>query len=225
MIAFAFLLSTFFTSARTATVVLFIVTVLSVQAGSTLLVEIVTNPTVGFDEAPYLPYMWFPPLAMLRSLLWLTYGAVFGQRCDWTNLETYGFGGVSRSLWYMFGETIAMIPMTFYLEAMFAPSGAARLPFFFPEDLKRWPTQGKSGGGASTAAPAPALVGGRDASESADVRAERVRAEAGGDNQAVRVLGLRKVFGSGEKAKVAVRDLSFAVNKNECFGLLVHKTI
>ena len=55
--------------------------------------------------------------------------------------------------------------------------------------------------------------------EPADVEAERRRAEAGGPDIMMRTLKLRKVFPG---AKVAVKSLSFTVNRNECFGLLGH---
>ena len=53
--------------------------------------------------------------------------------------------------------------------------------------------------------------------EPADVAAERVRAEEGGPDIMMRSLNLRKVF-PGAKGKVAVKGLSFAVNRSECFG-------
>ena len=58
-------------------------------------------------------------------------------------------------------------------------------------------------------------------SEPPDIKAERERAESGGtaDEMMIRTLNLRKIFSGG---KVAVNNLSFAVNKNECFGLLGH---
>jgi hypothetical protein len=55
MIAFSFMLTTFFTNPRTATVVLLLITILSVQAGETLLVQLILNPTIGDNEVPYLP--------------------------------------------------------------------------------------------------------------------------------------------------------------------------
>jgi hypothetical protein len=55
MIAFSFMVTTFFTNPRTATVVLLLLVVLSVQAGQTLLVQLVLNPTIGDDELAYLP--------------------------------------------------------------------------------------------------------------------------------------------------------------------------
>jgi len=55
MIAFSFLLTTFFTNPRTATVVMLLVTVLSVQAGTTLLVQVILNPATGTSETVYLP--------------------------------------------------------------------------------------------------------------------------------------------------------------------------
>jgi hypothetical protein len=55
MIAFAFMLTTFFTSPRTATVVLLLVTVLSVQAGGTLGYSIIFDPYNGDNETPWLP--------------------------------------------------------------------------------------------------------------------------------------------------------------------------
>jgi ABC-type multidrug transport system ATPase subunit len=234
MIAFSFMLTTFFQSPRTATVVLLLVTVLSVQAGTTLLVQNIINPLVGDDETPYLPYMWFPPLVMLRCILWLAYGAAFNAPCTLANLGTYGNSAVSRCFWYMFVETFIMAGLTYYLEAVLAAGGAARHPLFCVADLKAlFMGSNKEGGGALKSGESQAEIEMANLqkdmeeareSEPDDVKAERERAQAGGDNQAVRVLNFRKVFAGqhGGAEKVAVRDLSFAVNKNECFGLLGH---
>jgi len=231
MLAFSFMLTTFFTSPRTATVVLLLVTVLSVQAGTTLLLQNILNPDIGDDETPYLPYMWFPPLVLLRALLWLIYGAAFKSKLEWSNLTTYGNSGFFRSLCYMAAETVVMAGLTWYLEIVLVPGGNNRHPLFCVDDLKSWFARRAAGNDAETTketelAPmgvSKAVSGGRD-DEAADVKAERERAEAGGGNQAVRVLNFHKVFpaSGANPPKVAVRDLSFAVNKNECFGLLGH---
>ena len=57
--------------------------------------------------------------------------------------------------------------------------------------------------------------------EDEDVIAERERVDAGNaDDAAIRLAHLRKVYRSRGANKVAVRDLSFAIAKGECFGFL-----
>mmetsp|Transcript_7258 Transcript_7258/g.9422 ORF Transcript_7258/g.9422 Transcript_7258/m.9422 type:complete len:560 (+) Transcript_7258:1-1680(+) len=233
MIAFSFMLTTFFTNPRTATVVLLLITILSVQAGTTLLVQLILNPNIGADEVPYLPYMWFPPLVMIRGLLWLIYGAAFNAKVDMSNLAEYGNGAIMRCMFYMIGETFIMIPLTWYLESVLSVGGNAK-PFLFPiYEAKEWfdkkygnqstiTTKGEAANGGEGIIKEEGIEGANKEAE--DVKTERLRAEAGGDDQAVRVLGFQKIFYGkrGAPDKVAVRDLSFAVNKNECFGLLGH---
>jgi ABC-type multidrug transport system ATPase subunit len=53
--------------------------------------------------------------------------------------------------------------------------------------------------------------------------AERVAAGAGAERDAIRLVGLRKVYGGGccgSQKKVAVHKLSFGVHEGECFGYL-----
>lgn len=146
--------------------------------------------------------MWFPPLVLIRGLLWLIYGAAFGARIDFTNLSTYGNGAVMRCMFYMIGETIIMIPLTWYLESVLSVGGSAK-PYLFPcMELKQWFDKRnapkdltetiENGAKTKTELAVGATNGPQDEPE--DVRKERIRAEAGGNNQAVRVLGFQKIF-------------------------------
>ena len=165
--------------------------------------------------------MWFPPLVLVRCLSMLIYGAAFNQKCDFSNLLTYGNSSVFRCFMYMLGETPIMMVLTWYFEIVLATGGAARHPLFFVDDIRE-----KFFGGKNAEVEASALLAASSSpdDEASDVKAERLRAEAGGENQAVRVLNFRKVFAPkrGQAPKIAVNDLSFAVNNKECFGLLGH---
>jgi ABC-type multidrug transport system fused ATPase/permease subunit len=171
----------------------------------------------------------------MRGLLWLIYGAAFNAKCEFSNLATYGNSAVIRSMYYMIGETFIMIPLTWYLESVLSTGGSAK-PYLFPcIELKQWfdSRRKDSKKGETNKKDMTETLENGEISKSSkvsrenepdDVKKERVRAEAGGDNQAVRVIGFQKVFygRGGVPDKIAVRDLSFAVNKNECFGLLGH---
>ena len=221
MIAFSFLSSAFFKSVWCAIGVEFMIIIISVQAGQTVLIQLLTNPAVGYNEVPYLVYMWFPPITMLRCLLWLIYGAAFNSPCTFENFGYYGYGSIYRCILYMIGQTLIMIPLTSYVENVMSDN--ARHPLYPYYDLKKWWSE-KYGRGVPSVGE-PAQVGATAEDEAEDVAAERLRVEKGGENQAVRVLRFRKVFESTKKGvpdKVAVQDLSFGVNKNECFGLLGH---
>ena len=67
-----------------------IVTLYIHTSGGNLLRTIVQQEAA--TEAEYLPYMWFPPLAMLRGLIWITNGAVYGTRLGFDNWTTIGDG-------------------------------------------------------------------------------------------------------------------------------------
>jgi ATP-binding cassette subfamily A (ABC1) protein 1 len=54
-----------------------------------------------------------------------------------------------------------------------------------------------------------------------DVESEKQRVLSGrADDDMIVIKGLRKVYGGSGKPKVAVRDLTFAIPKGECFGFL-----
>ena len=61
-----------------------------VECGGNLLRTLVLQEAA--TEAQYLPYMWFPPLAMLRGLIWITNGAIYGTRLGFSNWMTIGDG-------------------------------------------------------------------------------------------------------------------------------------
>ena len=223
MVVFSFFISTFFRSVRTAVCITLLFQLIAIQGGVVMIIQLLTNPAVGYDESPYLAYMWFPPMAMLRCLMWLVYGAAFNVPCTMDNIATYGFGSILRSFLYMIGETIMMIPLIFYFESILAE--APRHPCFPCFDLHRWWKSKRQVDRDDSLNAIGVTVDRPIEEEPEDIAAERDRVERGGPEQAVRVQHFRKVFPSSKRGipdKVAVQDLTFSVNKNECFGLLGH---
>ena len=234
LVVFSLLITTLFSTPRTATAVCFLMMMIIVQCGSTLLstfsstvqhhsqlrsiccsavtfhatlplpLGIIINQP-GATEDQYLPYMWFPPMAMMRGLLWLCTSAVFNTQITFANWNEVGDGVLPKVLKWMTGEIIVCVILLPIFEG-FCPTGGAG---------------SRRVGGAKSGESAEDLEAG---DEPTDVRAERVRAERGStgndDDMMIRTLNLRKTFAGGKK--VAVENLSFAVNKNECFGLLGH---
>ena len=237
MILFSLLACTFFNSVWTAVCVMLMVVVLSIQAGTTLIVQMVTNPGIMYDETPWVGYMWFPLLAMLRSCLWLIYGAAFSTRLTVENWTWYGYEGFSRGIYYMIGQSIVMIPLIYYFETVLGPSSR---PWFFPyTDMVEWWVQRNS----EKEAPIKLEEGSENLPE--DVKKEEERVARGNDGRkkgepelVVQVQNFRKVFEiekggfkceegrpkceNLKEEKVAVKNLTFGVNARECFGLLGH---
>merc|ERR1719487_2074306 len=91
-----------------------------VQCGSTLLDIIINQP--GAQESQYMPYMWFPPMAMMRGLLWLCSGAIFGTKITFENWGTVGDGVIVKSVAWMSGEWLVCIILLPLFES-FCPTG------------------------------------------------------------------------------------------------------
>jgi ABC-type multidrug transport system ATPase subunit len=202
LILFSFLCTTFFSSPRTATAVCFLGMEIAVECGLQLIDILVNQP--GSTEAQYLPYMWFPPMVMIRGMLWLATAAVFNTKITFQNWTKVGDGVLPKVFLWMLGEIIMCIILLPIFES-YCPTGGGT--------SRRRIGRGKG---------PEALADLEDKNEPADVREERNRTEKGDSNgdQMVRTLNLRKTFNGGKK--VAVKNLSFSVNKSECFGLLGH---
>lgn len=220
MIALAFLLSCLFSSSRTAIVATFIYVFATGLIGNLLLAE--------FLESGKTFVVWIeiiPAFALYRGLWELASYSFLGnyrgtQGMQFSNLSDDGNG--MTDVWILLVVTwLVFLVLALYLEQVFASgTGIRKHPLYFLDyiGLHRR-SKSVSDKGKAHAVEVHAGEG-----EHADVTAERERVEQLTDlsSTPIVVRDLRKIYpgrGGGGK-KVAVRNLTMAVDRGECFGLL-----
>ncbi|KAG1659570.1 hypothetical protein FOA52_011926 [Chlamydomonas sp. UWO 241] len=238
MIAFAFMMSSFFTSALTAVTFAYLYVFASGLIGS-LLLQVFINQNqlwVFFIE-------WIPAFSLYRGLAEIGAYAFRGVYRDdagmqWSDLTDTGNGMLP--VWGIFiVESVLFMVLGWYFEQVISTgNGVRRRPLFF---LDRWlkpKAADMSSEAHASAITVKETVG--DSDEMVDVAAEKRRVEemvlAGHDENASIVChDLQKIFPGqdggkpkvavfpgqdGGKPKVAVRSLTLAIERGECFGLL-----
>ncbi|KAK9805638.1 hypothetical protein WJX72_009637 [[Myrmecia] bisecta] len=239
LIAFAFLASTFFRNTKTAVVSSFLYVFGTGLLGS-LLLETFFDQDVWWVNIVEI----IPAFALYRGLYEFAQYAFRGSYQNATGLTFARLSdhknGMPVVLIIMAVEWLVFLPLAWYLEKVIDSStGVRQSPLFF---LERWrksravgaagPSGSQTPASASTELSASAVQ--KDAGkadsllinvESADVREERLRVEelgASPEGQSIIVQDLRKVYPGqdGNPDKLAVKGLSMAVARGECFGLL-----
>ncbi|KXZ51666.1 hypothetical protein GPECTOR_11g119 [Gonium pectorale] len=238
MIAFAFMLSSLFSSSRTSTVVAFIYVFATGLIGELLLKVFMEKDAkwVFFIE-------WIPAFALYRGLWEMAEYSFLGVYRDergltFARLADEGCG--MRATWGIFVVEWAVFMV------LSSGTGIRRHPLFFlgrfnpatkhdaahlasPRGSLELTANGHGADGGAAIKVGSAGAGGSVSltpGEREDVRAERLRVEALGAGDAaslpIVVRDLRKVYPplDGGKPKVAVRTLSLAIERGECFGLL-----
>ncbi|GIL45991.1 hypothetical protein Vafri_3095 [Volvox africanus] len=245
MIAFAFMLSSFFSSSRTSTVVAFLYVF-----GTGLIGELLLRIFMEDNESWVFFIEWIPAFALYRGLWEMAQYAFLGVYQDsvglnFSRLSDEGCG--MRATWGIFVvEWAIFMVLGWYFEQVISNgTGIHRHPLFFLQRCMRRrkaPPHGSLGtprasielgnGGHSGEAGKTAAGGSGNGSfrltpeEHEDVRAERLRVEGLQEGELssmpIVVRDLRKVYPplDGGKPKVAVRTLTMAIERGECFGLL-----
>ena len=172
-------------------------------------------------------YMLWPPFAFYRGIY------LMFMRC--ANLACYQWSDVTVAneigavLIYLAGHSVVLLLLALYLDAVLPQEHGVPLPplFFLRPVLRLFrPAPAASAASQLRILDEDAVADGEAelAALDSDVRAERERVVRGAysDDAPVVLRGLTKVFrGScGGRDKVAVRGLHFAIERNECFGLL-----
>ncbi|GFR42637.1 hypothetical protein Agub_g3573 [Astrephomene gubernaculifera] len=243
MIAFAFLLSSLFTSSRTATVVAFIYVFATGLIGELLLKVFMEKAAtwVFFIE-------WIPAFALYRGLWEMaeySFLAVYRSESGLVFNKLRDSGCGMRATWGIFVvEWAVFMLLGWYLEQVLSSgTGISRHPLYFLDCVR--PNRNRRSGSLNRASPTASVqltaaaatavdVKPADGSgavsiapgEREDVRAERLRVEgmsaAAAASMPIVVRDLRKVYPplDGGKPKVAVKTLTMAIERGECFGLL-----
>ena len=249
-IAFAFFISAFLSRMRTAMAVTFLLILILWQCGGTLFQQFLTNPNT--TEESYIPLMILPPWVMFRWVYWFGLAGAFQQAIVPDNWAVVGGGVLPRMIWVMILEWFIFMGLYWYLEQVMVVGHGTAKSCCFCLNTRYWgcsATKGKSNKVADAEDrrvldTVPEKVKAehkawhtktfKTATDHEWVRPHDVQKEhdrtmqfediKDGKDPKVRICSMHKVFPSqgGNPEKMAVKCVSFGVNKKECFGLLGH---
>lgn len=220
-IALGFLLSTLFSNARSSTIVSWLI----VMAG--VILSYVLNYTVfNNQDMPFWFYFLYAPFACYRGLY------LIGITCFAMECITWDQVAVGSQMFYillfLYLDMIIYFVLAFYLDQVLPSEyGVPKHPLFFMDPLKKF-IQSKRSKGSS--AEKNALL--RRDEETVDDEEEldddviaerkRVREHRYPDDSPIVIHNLKKTYPAqvGQPEKKALRGLSLALSKGECFGLL-----
>ncbi|XP_020244147.1 ABC transporter A family member 7-like isoform X2 [Asparagus officinalis] len=222
-IAFAFLVSVSFSDTKTATVSAYIYVFGSGLLGRFLLQNFVED--TSFPKAWIVVLEFVPAFSLYRGLYEFGEYAFTGNLMGtngmrWRNIND-SQNGMKGVLIVMTAECIVLLPFAYYLHQMSSPAGGIKSPLFFLQCLRkrRSPSFRK-----------PSLQ--RDTSkvfvdmERPDVAQEREVVEKlmmePSNTHTIVCDNLNKVYPGkdGNPPKFAVKGLSLAISRGECFGML-----
>ncbi|CAG8495571.1 10808_t:CDS:2 [Ambispora gerdemannii] len=217
-IALALFLTVFFSKSRTALVITFMLVLCGV------IISLSTTQIFLDDKAPGYYFLW-PPFAFYRALTLINQHSISKSKLPYRMSDLTGSDEVLSAIIAMIVEFVFFMGLTFYLNQII-PSEygvAKKWNFIFTEPLKAF--RNKRKGNTFKDAPATLEAGIPDVDpeetqfEDQDVKAERARVL---DNRypvdsPLVMKRMRKAYNSG---KLAVKDVTFAVEKSLIFGLL-----
>ena len=218
LIATTFLLSALFTSSKTAVVTAFLYVFGTGLVGYLLLQQFVAE---GYWWVIFLELI--PGFALYRGLYEIAqyaFRAAYGSNegINWGNLNEDDNGLVAVMIIFAV-ESVVFMLLAWYIEQVLPRGiGVPRHPLFFLG--KKFKSEIRHAHGSDSKDAEVEL-----AMEPEDVAMERQRVQELIDSQdssdrvSIVIQSLRKVFGRKVK-KLAVKDLTLAVNRGECFGLL-----
>jgi hypothetical protein len=212
-ISLAFLFSTLFDKSRIALVVSYLFVLCSV------IVSFVTDQLFVDSSAPLVYFFW-PPFAFYRLLGLMNFATVDASKIPYRTSDMFSGSEFSQALICM----IVAIPICFllagYLDAIFPSEFGVKRPWHFP--ISSWLEKSDKKLVLSGTVATDAV---ETKFEDDDVRNERARVcDPNFDDSKYPLVmkNMRKVFGGrgGAGPKLAVKDVSFAVEEGITFGLL-----
>lgn len=218
LIATTFLLSALFTSSKTAVVTAFLYVFGTGLVGYLLLQQFVAE---GYWWVIFLELI--PGFALYRGLYEIAqyaFRAAYGSNTGitWSNLNDEDNGLVAVMIIFAV-ESVVFMLLAWYIEQVLPRGiGVPRHPLFFLG--KKYKSEIRHAHDSNSKDAEVGL-----AMEPEDVALERQRVQElidsqdSGDRASIVIQSLKKVFGRKVK-KLAVKDLTLAVNRGECFGLL-----
>ncbi|CAG8563001.1 1690_t:CDS:2 [Ambispora leptoticha] len=217
-IALAFFFTVFFSKSRTALVITFLLVLCGV------IISLSTTNLFLDSKAPGYYFIW-PPFAFYRSLTVINRHSVSKTLLPYRMSDLTGNDEVLTAIIAMIAEFFFFMGLAFYLNQIMPSEYGVpkKWNFIFTEPLKVFRASRK--GKASKDVPVTLEEGIPDVDpeetqfEDVDVKAERTRVLENrypADSPLV-MKRMRKVYNSG---KLAVKDVTFAVEKSLIFGLL-----
>ena len=110
----SFLMSVFFSSPRTATVVALLILILAPTVGDSIFYQLFNS-----DDTPqtaFIPFMFFPPWIMLRIVYWICLAGAFRQEINSDNWTTMGDGALLDCVGWMIGWWFFCVFALWYCE-------------------------------------------------------------------------------------------------------------
>ncbi|KAI8361481.1 P-loop containing nucleoside triphosphate hydrolase protein [Mortierella sp. GBAus27b] len=226
-IALAFFLSCFFSKSRTALVIVFLLVLCGV------IVSIATENIFDTDPAPVGYFVW-PAFAFYRALSVINRSSYDKSYQPYRMSDLKGSDEVFQVLIAMIIEIFVFLALAFYLTEVFPTEFGVRQPWHFiiSGPYKRLFHKKKGGdiegqmrtdrtGSARDAAQGEIPLDPEEVKfEDADVKQERARVlhdEFSADSPLV-MKNMRKIYPTNKK--LAVKNVTFAVDKDTIFGLL-----
>mmetsp|Transcript_8009 Transcript_8009/g.14688 ORF Transcript_8009/g.14688 Transcript_8009/m.14688 type:complete len:1998 (+) Transcript_8009:47-6040(+) len=229
LVVYSFFLSVFFSSSKTSTAATFLFMLILNTTGTSLLQTLTEDP--NSTEASFVFLMLIAPLVMIRTLLWLGLAGAFNEQLTAQNINVYANGIVGKCINYMWPHIFVTIVLLWYLEKVLPVGfGVPEHPLFFIQK-RYWKAVmhelsgtfsnvGKGNVEAERSLEGVQVPKGFESLECPpDVADEHERAVDVKSAAHIRVARLHKRFGS---TKTAVKSISLAINKKECFALLGH---
>ncbi|KAJ3273832.1 hypothetical protein HDV01_003810 [Terramyces sp. JEL0728] len=221
-IALAFLFSTIFKKSRDALVYVFLVVLCSV------VISLFLDGIYFGEPYPSVVYLW-PPFAFYHAISIMNFASFLNSQIPFRFSDLFGDNDVALAFKYLILEVFVYFGISMYIGSILPTEYGVSKPWYFPVEylLKRFKGQRAkqiSPGGQAVIGIDDSLKDIDDGLEDIDVKAERARILDGRFNEADHLLvlkNMRKVYKNryiGEK--IAVNNVTFAVEKDITFGLL-----
>jgi hypothetical protein len=214
-IALAFLLSTLFNKSRLALVITFLLVLCSV------IVSLSISQLFATTSAPTALFLW-PPFAFYRALGIMNVSSYEPARIPIKFKDLFGANEFSTAILFLFCSIFVMLVICFYFDAIIPSEFGVKKPWYFPISaflnlIKKKKARDHSGTIITDEV--------ETRMEDDDVKAERARVcdpNFPESDYPLVMKNMRKVYAGrgGSGPKLAVKDVTFAVEKGIIFGLL-----
>merc|ERR1711871_123168 len=232
-IAFAFFLSTFFSTMRAAMAVTFLAILILWIVGGSVFGQFFDNYE-NTTEISYTIMGLLPPWVMARWAKWVISMAIQGTPINAENWTTLGNGVLPTTMWVMTLEWFIYMGLYWYLENILnVGHGTPKGWCFCLARLHNDTSEGTETSTRDEIDDVPQVVHEQSKngkwSRPHDVQAEHDRCvdlsnKGKPGAPRVRICNMHKIYPAigGAPEKLAVKSVSFGVNEKECFGLLGH---
>merc|ERR1711871_1303500 len=225
LIAFSYTLAAFVTRSQTAIVIGFAAFIAQYVFGLVIFFQSLFGGG-GLDKLTAISLMILPYWTLLQFMVYLGFTVAYGGTVTWDDVYLGG-GGVSGKLplgdclMGLFVSWFIWMGLAWYIDQVSDPANNRGWCFPITEAFCFISPCFRNRVSSRSTSDANAVS---NQVEEPDVAAERMLAEDEDESSkagyVVRVLNLRKVYGAGKDAKVAVDNVSLGIKYGECFGLL-----